>query len=43
MGILALVYHREGEVYEEDLLPLHDEMAQMEWRVVQHTGRVDLA
>jgi len=43
MGILALVYHREGEVHEEDLLSLHDEMTQMDWRVVQHAGRVDLA
>jgi len=42
MGILASVYHREYKVHEEDLLSLHDEMAQVEWRVVHHTSRVNL-
>src|SRR5882762_2182096 len=37
------VYQSAREVDKEDLLSLHDEVAQVELRIMHHTCRVDLA
>ena len=41
--IPAGVSHRGREVNKEDLLPLHDEMAQVEHCIMHHSSRMDLA